>query len=117
MQILTIAIENAIRNMKHDLNKNIAVGEALGMTSAHIGRILSGKVNYFNDETLARIRPILSPYMEEDQHAVAITNNGGVVWNNGHISGDALGAVIRKIMASDRLTDAEKLKVIDILNN
>ena len=31
--------------------------------------------------------------------------------------GNAIGAVISKIMASDRLTDAEKLKVIDVLNN
>lgn len=63
MKILTLDIGNAIRELKKKCRTNIEVGRQLGMTSAHVGRILSGKVNYFGDETWERIEPILAPYM------------------------------------------------------
>jgi len=116
MQIIDAKIRRAIIALKAHLKTNKAVAEALGVSAVQVGYILKEKTQYFNNPTWERIKPILAPYMEEEQHAVAITNNGGVVWNNGHISGDALGAVIRKIMASEKLSDAEKLKFIAVIN-
>ena len=115
MKIITLDIVNAMRRMKAELKTDKAIAARLGISIAHVGRIFSGNTQYLSDSTWERIEPIIAPYMASGGQSVAITNST-IIGDNNHISGDALGAVIRKIMASERLSDAEKLKFIDIIN-
>ena len=115
MKIIDDKIRKAIITLKAHLKTNKAVAETLGLSAVQVGYIMKEKTQYFNNPTWERIEPILAPYMASGGQAVAITNST-IIGDNNHISGDALGAVIRKIMASERLSDAEKLKFIDIIN-
>ena len=64
------------------------------------------------------LRSIGAVHDTGDVKITAPNNSGTVIGKNvGNGAPVDFSAAIRKIMASDRLTDAEKLKVIDVLNN
>lgn len=115
MKIITLEIVNALRKMKAECKTDKAVAARLGISIAHVGRIFSGNTQYLYDTTWERIEPILAPYMSAGSQTGSIINST-IIGDNNHISGDALGAVIRKIMASEKLSDAEKLKFIAVIN-
>lgn len=75
MKLIDLRIANAFRRMRAAHKSAREISFILGLSAAHIGKILSGKVNYFEDKTWERIEPIVSRYMakEEPRTIEAIT--------------------------------------------
>lgn len=66
MKIIDLKIANGFRRMKAALETDAAVSRALGLSRAHIGRILKGTTYFLEDDTWARIEPIISRYIHDD---------------------------------------------------
>lgn len=66
MKIIDLRIGNGFRRMKAAVGTNAEMARILGLSRAHIGRILSGVTNYLEDDTWARISGIMSRYIRPD---------------------------------------------------
>jgi uncharacterized membrane protein len=50
--------------MKLQLGTNTEIAKRLGVSSKHVGKILSEDVKYFEDKTWVRIKPLIEPYIK-----------------------------------------------------
>lgn len=95
------------------------IAEEMNICPATFYNWQRGKIS--NRGRRAMLTYLVRSHAIEDIGDVKITapnNSGTVIGKNvGNGAPVDFSAAIRKIMASDRLTDAEKLKVIDVLNN
>ena len=66
MKIIDIKLFNAFVRMKAALVTDTEVARVLGISCAHVGRILKGKTKYLSDETWERVEPTLSLYIRKD---------------------------------------------------
>lgn len=66
MKIIDLKIANGFRRMKAAMETDAAVSRALGLSRAHVGRILKGTTYYLEDETWNRIEPIVKRYIHDD---------------------------------------------------
>lgn len=117
MKIIDLAIANGFRRMKAAVRTDAEMSRILGLSKAHVGRILKGKTIYLSDDTWSRIESHLGRYIISDEYNAS--NSGtvhGVMLNSGTIiNNECLSAVMDKILASDELTDEEKVKVLRVL--
>ncbi|MEI3002747.1 MAG: S24 family peptidase [Victivallis sp.] len=65
MKMIDLTLSNAIRRMRAGMKSDAALADKLGLSRMHIGRILKGKINYFEDDTWQRIEPLLKPYIKD----------------------------------------------------
>jgi len=66
MKQLDLRLSNAFRRMKAVVGTNAEMARLLGLSRAHIGRILKGGMCGIEDETWTRIESILAPYMRDE---------------------------------------------------
>lgn len=66
MKQLDLKLSNAFRRMKAAVGTNAEMARILGVSRAHIGRILKGGMYGLEDETWARIESLLAPYIRDD---------------------------------------------------
>ena len=66
MKIIDLKISNGFRRMKAVVGTDAEMARILGLSRAHIGRILKGVTVYLEDETWARIEKTLSRYIHDD---------------------------------------------------
>lgn len=66
MKIIDLKIGNGFRRMKAAVGTDAEMARILGLSRAHIGRILKGTTYYLEDETWARIEKIMSRYIRND---------------------------------------------------
>ena len=66
MKIIDLKVGNGFRRMKAAVGTDAEMARILGLSRAHIGRILKGTTYYLEDETWARIEKIMSRYIRED---------------------------------------------------
>ena len=66
MKIIDLILGNAFRRMRMKEKNATTMAEKLGLSSAHVGRILHGTTQYLSDETWTRIEPIITPYIRTD---------------------------------------------------
>lgn len=74
MKIIDLQVSNAFRKMRVHYN-NQAIAEKLGISPMHVGRVLAGKTSHFEDNTWAKIEPILKPYLEQAETELPKTPN------------------------------------------
>lgn len=115
MKIIDLSIANGFRRMKAAVGTDVEMARILGLSKAHVGRILKGKTMYLEDETWARIQGTLDRYIISDEVNVSGTVHGVVLNSGTVINNHCLSAVMDKILASDELTAEEKVKVLQVL--
>lgn len=69
MKIIDLVLQNAFRLMRLKEDSSADMARKLGISGAHMTRILKGKTNYLSDETWTRIEPIITPYIRTDSQA------------------------------------------------
>lgn len=67
MKILTLEILNGFTRMRAKLGSDTEIAKQLNLSKAHIGRIRKNQINYINDDTWDRIKPILAQYMSKEE--------------------------------------------------
>ncbi len=72
MKILEKTHIDAIHKLKFTLVTQKAVAEKLGLSATHIGKLLKGEINYFEDKTWSRIEPILRPFIIQEKNKEAV---------------------------------------------
>lgn len=63
MKIISPDILDALHRMKIQFGTNVGVARKLGVSSKHVGKILTEDVKYFEDKTWERIEPLIVPYI------------------------------------------------------
>ncbi|MCF6174623.1 MAG: hypothetical protein L3J71_02525 [Victivallaceae bacterium] len=63
MKIIDKSLIDAFYKLKFDLGTNKEVAEKIHISQAHVGRILKGEVNYLEDKTWKRLKPIIKPFL------------------------------------------------------
>lgn len=71
MKIIDLVLQNAFRLMRQKEDSSADMARKLGISGAHMTRILKGKTNYLSDETWTRIEPIITPYIRTDAPAAS----------------------------------------------
>lgn len=66
MKILTLELSNGFKRMRANLGSDAEVAKLLELSRAHVGRILKDKINYLEDDTWERIKPLLSQYVSPE---------------------------------------------------
>lgn len=66
MKIIDLKIGNGFRRMKAAVGTDAEMARILGVSRAHVGRILKGITNYLEDDTWERIKDIVGRYIKED---------------------------------------------------
>lgn len=66
MKIIDLKIGNGFRRMKAALGTDAEMARVLGISRAHVGRILKGVTNYLEDETWERIKDIVGRYIDDN---------------------------------------------------
>lgn len=66
MKIIDLKLANGFRRMKAALKTDAEMARVLGISRAHIGRILKGSTYFLEDETWARIEPLIKKYVHDD---------------------------------------------------
>ena len=69
MKIIDLVLGNAFRRMRLQEKTATSMAKKLGLSSAHVGKILHGTTQYLSDETWTRIEPIITPYIRTDAPA------------------------------------------------
>lgn len=70
MKLIDLSIQNAFRRMRAAHRSAREIAFMLNLTPAHVGKILNGKVNYFEDKTWVRIEPIVKRYMLNEPRTI-----------------------------------------------
>lgn len=70
MKLIDLSIQNAFRRMRAAHRSAREIAFMLELTPAHIGKILNGKVTFFEDKTWARIEPIVKRYMLNEPRTI-----------------------------------------------
>lgn len=112
------SILEALRT-KWQFNSQEEISKASGVSRTYICELLSGKADVYG-LTLKKINKLFpKAVLKLDGDSVSITadhNSGNVVGvNNGEISSNCMSAVLDKILESEELSDAEKVKVMRVL--
>ena len=94
----------------------LEMAKKYGLGQSHISRIISGKKS-ISFEMLETMFPNATVNLDGDHISIhADHNSGNVVGvNRGKISSDCMTTVIDKILESEELSDAEKIKVMKVL--
>lgn len=66
MKILTLELSNGFKRMRASLGSDAAVAKMLNLSRVHVGRILKDKINYLEDDTWERVKPILARYVDPE---------------------------------------------------
>lgn len=114
MKIIDLPLSNAIRRLRLNSGSDSEVAEKLNLSRAHIGRILKGKINYFEDDTWKRIEPILSPYMTNEDSVYApggIVGTGNANLYNPAIIGKAKN--VKHVLANGADVEAIKAQAVE----
>lgn len=109
---VTDAIIDAVLKIKLVVGSNEEVGRLLGVSKKHIGKILSGDVQYIQEDTWKKMEPQLRPHMP------AGTDHTGDVQNALVLDADANAILVRRAAERDMKPEqylGELLKNIDRL--
>lgn len=113
---ITKEIRSAIRQMVEQFGSALEVERRTKITNSNISKYLSGKLLRMNDTTWLALEPHLRPFLTNSPVIQAPSNRGNVVAvNNGTVSSDCMSELLKKILNSDELSDAEKVKVMKVL--
>ncbi|MBQ9502881.1 MAG: hypothetical protein IJU70_12040 [Lentisphaeria bacterium] len=66
MRLIDLKLSNAFRRMRATVRTNVELADKLGLSRAHVGRILKGEVYYLDDKTWVRIEKLVTPYISDE---------------------------------------------------
>ncbi|MBR2510414.1 MAG: hypothetical protein IKB71_11820 [Lentisphaeria bacterium] len=113
--------EKIIEMLKHEYNSGATyqeLADKYNVSYTHIHNLLNGKraVSGISLEFFFRMFPHATINFSGGDFSHLVNNGGNVVGiNNGKITSGCLSAVIDKILESEELSDAEKIKVMKVL--
>lgn len=117
-----IASDKILDNLKARWNSGetqASIAKSAGISQAYLCDLISGRadVEGLTIKKLNKLFPKAQLLLDGDSISIHADNNSGNVVgvNRGKISSDCLTTVVDKILESEDLSDAEKVKVMKVL--